>query len=865
MRMQVLSFCHSTTARCFLPDLIIFFITCSLHRLESARFKVVGPDQPVIATVGEEIVLPCHLSPKMSAENMEVTWFRSQLSPFVHRYSDGKDQYGQQMSEYQRRTELFKDGLTDGNVALRIFNIRPSDEGQYSCFVQEGMDYEEAQLELKVSASGTAPHISVQDYQDGGIRVVCRLVGWYPQPEVLWRDASGQHLPSLSETNSKEANELFDIENSIVITENSHQNLSCVVKSTHTNRKKESTLFYISAAFFPKANPWMVALSVILMIFACFIGITIYLFKIKDQVPMRMQVLSFCHSTTARCFLPDLIIFFITCSLHRLESARFKVVGPDQPVIATVGEEIVLPCHLSPKMSAENMEVTWFRSQLSPFVHRYSDGKDQYGQQMSEYQRRTELFKDDLTDGNVALRIFNIRPSDEGQYSCFVQEGMDYEEAQLELKVSASGTAPHISVEDYQDGGIRVVCRLVGWYPQPEVLWRDASGQHLPSLSETNSKEANELFDIENSIVITENSHQNLSCVVKSTHTNRKKESTLFYISAAFFPKANPWMVALSVILMIFACFIGITIYLFKIKDQVPMRMQVLSFCHSTTARCFLPDLIIFFITCSLHRLESARFRVVGPDQPVIATVGEEIVLPCHLSPKMSAENMEVTWFRSQLSPFVHRYSDGKDQYGQQMSEYQRRTELFKDGLTDGNVALRIFNIRPSDEGQYSCFVQEGMDYEEAQLELKVSASGTAPHISVEDYQDGGIRVVCRLVGWYPQPEVLWRDASGQHLPSLSETNSKEANELFDIENSIVITENSHQNLSCVVKSTHTNRKKESTLFYISAAFFPKANPWMVALSVILMIFACFIGITIYLFKIKGKLTAELVYHSVPY
>ncbi|CAM4560709.1 unnamed protein product [Lepidochelys kempii] len=193
------------------------------------------------------------------------------------------------------------------------------------------------------------------------------------------------------------------------------------------------------------------------------------------------------------------------------------------------------------------------------------------------------------------------------------------------------------------------------------------------------------------------------------------------------------------------------------------MRMQVLSFCHSTTARCFLPDLIIFFITCSLHRLESARFKVVGPDQPVIATVGEEIVLPCHLSPKMSAENMEVTWFRSQLSPFVHRYSDGKDQYGQQMSEYQRRTELFKDGLTDGNVALRIFNIRPSDEGQYSCFVQEGMDYEEAQLEQKVSA-----------------------------------------------------------------------------------------------AFFPKANPWMVALSVILMIFACFIGITIYLFKIKGKLTAEL-------
>ncbi|KAH1183161.1 hypothetical protein KIL84_004653, partial [Mauremys mutica] len=206
----------------------------------------------------------------------------------------------------------------------------------------------------------------------------------------------------------------------------------------------------------------------------------------------------------------------------------------------------------------------------------------------------------------------------------------------------------------------------------------------------------------------------------------------------------------------------------------------------------------------------------------------------------------------------VHRYSNGKDQYGQQMPEYQRRTELLKDGLTNGNVALRIFSIRPSDEGQYSCFVQEGIDYEEALLELKVSASGSAPHISVEDYQDGGIRVVCRSVGWYPQPEVLWRDASGQHLPSYSETNSKEANELFDVQNSIVITENSHQNLSCVVRNTHSNQKKESTLFYISDAFFPKTNPWMVALWVILVILAGFIGLTVYLFKIKGKLTAEL-------
>uniref|UniRef100_K7G920 Ig-like domain-containing protein n=1 Tax=Pelodiscus sinensis TaxID=13735 RepID=K7G920_PELSI len=123
----------------------------------------------------------------------------------------------------------------------------------------------------------------------------------------------------------------------------------------------------------------------------------------------------------------------------------------------------------------------------------------------------------------------------------------------------------------------------------------------------------------------------------------------------------------------------------------------------------------------SISREYKPQFTVVGPDRPVTAVVGEEIVLPCQLTPRMSTENMEVTWFRSERSSFVHRYSDRKDQYEQQMPEYQRRTELLKDGLTQGKVALKILHVRLSDEGQYSCFVQDGAFYEEAQLELKVA------------------------------------------------------------------------------------------------------------------------------------------------
>uniref|UniRef100_A0A452GYX3 Butyrophilin subfamily 1 member A1-like n=1 Tax=Gopherus agassizii TaxID=38772 RepID=A0A452GYX3_9SAUR len=128
---------------------------------------------------------------------------------------------------------------------------------------------------------------------------------------------------------------------------------------------------------------------------------------------------------------------------------------------------------------------------------------------------------------------------------------------------------------------------------------------------------------------------------------------------------------------------------------------------------------IFIYLFCTLVHF-TARFTVIGPDHPVTAIMGEDIILPCHLSPKMSAENMEVRWFRSEFTSFVHLYQHGKDEYGQQMPEYHGRTELLKAGIVDGNVALGIVNIRLSDEGQYRCFVQDGVFHEEAVLELKV-------------------------------------------------------------------------------------------------------------------------------------------------
>ncbi|XP_044838709.1 butyrophilin subfamily 2 member A1-like isoform X2 [Mauremys mutica] len=241
--------------------------------------------------------------------------------------------------------------------------------------------------------------------------------------------------------------------------------------------------------------------------------------------------------------------------------------------------------------------------------------------------------------------------------------------------------------------------------------------------------------------------------------------------------------------------------------------MKISSFgCSSRTSSAQM-GLIIFPIICHIQKLESAQFAVVVPDHSVTAIVGEEFVLPCHLSPRMNAQNMEVKWLRPHLSSVVHLYREGKDQNESQTLQYQGRTEFLKDGLSSGSVDLKIHNIRPSDEGLYRCFIRSSTFYGGALLELKVAGLGSDPHLSVEGYQDGGIRVVCQSAGWYPKPEVLWRDLGGRRLPSVSETTSQRDNGLFETQTAFLITERSNQNLSCCIRNTFLNQERESTIY----------------------------------------------------
>ncbi|XP_074020827.1 butyrophilin subfamily 1 member A1-like [Numenius arquata] len=267
--------------------------------------------------------------------------------------------------------------------------------------------------------------------------------------------------------------------------------------------------------------------------------------------------------------------------------------------------------------------------------------------------------------------------------------------------------------------------------------------------------------------------------------------------------------------------------------------------------------LLSHFLTLPLLRLGSAEFRVVGPGQPLLVTVGQDVVLPCHLSPRVDARSLEIRWIRHQFSETVHLYRNGEDHYGEQMEGYAGRTELSRDGLSSGSLDLRISGLRPSDDGLYVCTVQDAASYAEAMVELEVSAMGSVPLLSLEAYEDGGIRVVCRSAGWYPAPELLWKDAGGQLLPSVSQRRSPDERGLFEIQDVIVVSGKGEGNVSCVVRNSRLELEEVSSL-HISAPFFHNARPWMAALGVFLLVSVVSTALSAYLFRRKVVQSREL-------
>uniref|UniRef100_A0A8C5LKS2 Butyrophilin-like 10 n=1 Tax=Jaculus jaculus TaxID=51337 RepID=A0A8C5LKS2_JACJA len=270
-----------------------------------------------------------------------------------------------------------------------------------------------------------------------------------------------------------------------------------------------------------------------------------------------------------------------------------------------------------------------------------------------------------------------------------------------------------------------------------------------------------------------------------------------------------------------------------------------------------LPSCLITFIFLQFlpHGNGKADFSVLGPPGPLLAIVGQDKSLPCKLSPNISAEGMELKWYRDHLFSVVHMYKNGEDVYEEQMEEYQGRTTFIRDHIARGEATVTIHNITTFDNGTYHCLFKEHTSHSEATLWLKVAGLGSVPRIQVADTQDKGTWADCTSAGWFPEPQVEWRDLRGQMMPAMTHFLVSATTGLLTVMSRVVLQDKAVEGLTCSISNPLLPERKV-VAHHLAAPLFRRflSMEWRPVLPLILIA----LGLaTVALVCVFGKHTRE--------
>ncbi|XP_067865487.1 butyrophilin subfamily 3 member A1-like [Heterodontus francisci] len=313
----------------------------------------------------------------------------------------------------------------------------------------------------------------------------------------------------------------------------------------------------------------------------------------------------------------------------------FRVTGPEAPVVGMVGGVAVLECQLIPEKPPAGMELQWARSasKLHTTIHLYRFGDDVEQQQAEAYMGRTEFFKDEFKQGNMSLRLKDVRLEDEGDYLCMVEHGKIIEQALIKLKVASFGLRPAIRLDGYRKNGIGLQCNSSSWYPSPMMHWADENGVNMTEKAQTRTvRSADGLYSILSAIEVTSDYTNTFHCSVKSSTLKHSQEVNL-HIPDEFFPRMSRYFTAFIVFFLLLVAILTTAGYFqfkkWKIMKELHKRPTIAEFLSSTNHQAQLSR-DIDNAEANLNREETlsktAAERVISHAAPV--TFDPETVNP---------------------------------------------------------------------------------------------------------------------------------------------------------------------------------------------------------------------------------------------
>ncbi|XP_031647525.1 butyrophilin subfamily 1 member A1-like isoform X2 [Oncorhynchus kisutch] len=222
-----------------------------------------------------------------------------------------------------------------------------------------------------------------------------------------------------------------------------------------------------------------------------------------------------------------------------------------QPIVALVGDDVILPCTLRHTVSAVHQSIEWQRPDLKPKeVHLYRDEKDDLVLQNPVFRGRTSLFKEELENGNTSLKLTRVKLSDAGNYTCYIPL-LDHQKTIIQLLVGAV-SRPVIIIERMEGDEVVLRCEAEGCYPEPVMEWCDAQGRVLPAAGPTEmSRDREGCYTVTSHVIVPKSDNNTFTCRVQQLEIKHMKERQV-HVPDQMFPKTchSCWLTVLGAVLV---------------------------------------------------------------------------------------------------------------------------------------------------------------------------------------------------------------------------------------------------------------------------------------------------------------------------
>ncbi|XP_070786279.1 butyrophilin-like protein 2 [Enoplosus armatus] len=367
-------------------------------------------------------------------------------------------------------------------------------------------------------------------------------------------------------------------------------------------------------------------------------------------------------------------------------------------ILASAGGTVILPCHIN--VSGDIPEVEWSKEGQHPEIaFLYRHGCETYEMKDLVFQYRTNLFMNELKNGNVSLRISNVRLSDAGKYICKTLQKPPQEVVTWELVVGEV-SEPVLSIVEFADAGVTLQCEAKCWFPEPEITFLSEQG-NISAENPRSDPDSRGCFNVKRRVTVQAAARFRVTCRVHQPEMNQTRV-TVIYIPAGEKPflmrGMNKPPNGKNLALYKDATSSGVDMELGGLTDPVAWRLT-----------------LVVLVLLAADTPAAGQSQVIGSLRPIVAAPGDDVILPCHVEPGLNVVGLTVEWSKPDVQPdpddrlsrveYVHLYRDAREDPDMKMSSYVRRTRLSTDGLRHGNISLKIINVTLADEGRYKCLI----------------------------------------------------------------------------------------------------------------------------------------------------------------